>query len=156
MGWPEPVPDSVFNQICQNMEAAEQGGEFAGLLKRPPPEVQDVPELPDRTSLLDSINPDMKLYRSTFKRIYGYELSYPGFAEEALTKLERAGCSRAREYYTGFVTEYENEHEKEMVKVAECYRKYIDERSERLRRKQQEAEQWKLSREDVAREFLKW
>lgn len=156
MRWPEPVSDSVFNQICQNMEAAEQGGEFAGLLKRLPPEVQDVPELPDRTSLLELIKPDMKLYRSTFKRIYGYELSYPGFAEEALTKLEKAGCSRAREYYTGFVTEYEDEHEKEMVKVAEWYRKYIDERSEQLRRKQQEAEQWKLSREDVAREFLKW
>lgn len=125
MGWLEPVPDSVFNQICQNMEAAEWGGEFAGLLKRPPPEVQDVPELPDRTSLLDSINPDMKLYRSTFKRIYGYELSYPGFAEEALTKLEKAGCSRAREYYAGLVAEYENEHEKEMAKAMEWYRKAV-------------------------------
>lgn len=156
MRWPGPVPDSVFNQICRDMEAAEQGREFAGLLKWPPPDVQSAPKLPDRTSLLDSINPDMKLYKSTFKRIYGYELSFPGFAEEALTKLERAGCSKAREYYTGFVAEYENMHEKEMIKVAEWHRKQIKERGEQLRKRQQETGQRKLSREDVAREFLKW
>jgi len=140
MGWPEPVPDSVFDQICQNMESVEQGGEFAGLFKRTPPEVQNVSELPDRTSLLESIRPDMKLYKSTFMKIYGYELSYEGFAEEALTKLESVGCSKAREYYAGFVAEYENEHVKEMVKVAEWYRKYVKERSEQLRKRQQETE----------------
>ena len=127
-----------------------------GWLKQPPPDVQNMPELPSRTSLLDSINPDMKLHKFIFKRIYGYEISYPGFAEEALAKLERAGCSKAREYYAGFVAEYENEHEKEMVKVAEWYRKYVRERSEQLRKRQKETEQWKLSREEVAREFLKW
>lgn len=156
MRWLEPVLDGVFDQRCQDMEAAEQGGEFAGLLKAPPPDVQSAPKLPDRTSLLELIKPDMKLYKSTFKRIYGYELSYPGFAEEALRKLEKAGCSRAREYYASFVTDYEREHEKEMVKVAEWYRKQIRERGESLRKRQQETEQRKLSREEVAREFLKW
>lgn len=141
MGWPEPVPDDVFHSIWWDMEAAELGGEFDGIFKR---QQADAPELPTKESLLESINPDMKLYKSTFKRIYGYELSYPGFAEEALAKLESAGCCKAREYYSSFVTEYENEHEKEMVKVAEWYRKEL-ERSEEPRTRQQETEQRKTA-----------
>ena len=64
-----------------------------------------------RRELLDSISCDMRLDKSFFMKIYGYELTWPGFAEDALTRLEFLGCSRAREYYNRFVNEYEKEHE---------------------------------------------
>lgn len=79
-----------------------------------------------RQELLDSIQTDMKLTKNFFMRIYGYELTWPGFKEEALTKLECAGCSLAREYYQRFVSEYEEAHEKEMKNVAAWYVKQQD------------------------------
>ena len=57
-----------------------------------------------RRELLDSISCDMRLDKSFFMKIYGYELTWPGFAEDALTRLEFLGCSRAREYYNRFGT----------------------------------------------------
>lgn len=60
-----------------------------------------------REELLQSIRPDMKLSKAFFMRIYGYEITWPGFAEVALQRLEEIGCSKAREYYSGFVAEYE-------------------------------------------------
>lgn len=108
-----------------------------------------------RQELLESIRPDMKLSKGFFLKVYGYELTWPGFAEIAIVRLEASGCSKAREYYKRIVSEYEQEHEKEMKKVAEWYRKQT-ERGEGLRTREQEAERLKLSREEVAREFLKW
>lgn len=70
-----------------------------------------------------SINSDMKLTKGFFLKIYGYELSYPGFAEIALGKLEELGCTKAKDYYTGIVGEYEQEHNKAMKNVAAWYRK---------------------------------
>lgn len=102
-----------------------------------------VQEQPSRRSLLDSFKPNKKLHKSLFMKIYGYELTWPGFAEDALTRLEILGCSRAREYYTCAVAEYEHEHEKEMISVAEWYRKQL-ERSEKPRTRQQETEQRRI------------
>lgn len=71
-----------------------------------------------REELLSSIGSDMRLTMDFFKRIYGYELTWPGFAEIALSKLEEAGCSRAREYYMQFVSGYETKRNEEMKEVA--------------------------------------
>lgn len=78
-----------------------------------------------RQELLDSIRPDMKLTKNFFMRIYGYEISFPGFAEIALTEMEKAGCSKARAYYQRFVGEYEKKHDEEMKEVADWYRKQL-------------------------------
>ena len=83
-----------------------------------------------REELLNSIQPGMKLTKNFFMRIYGYELTWPGFKEEALSKLECAGCSLAREYYQRFVSEYEEAHEKEMKNVAAWYVKQLDKKGE--------------------------
>ena len=71
-----------------------------------------------REELLSSIKPDMKLTKNFFLQIYGYELTWPGFAENALTRLEILGCNKARNYYTCMVAEYNHNHEKEMKNVA--------------------------------------
>lgn len=96
-------------------------------------------EQPSRRSLLGSFKPNMKLSKSLFMKIYGYELTWPGFAEDAIARLKILGCSNAREYYTCAVAEYQYKHEKEMISVAEWYRKEL-ERSEEPRARQQETE----------------
>ncbi|MGE9881573.1 hypothetical protein [Blautia obeum] len=100
-----------------------------------------------RQELLDSIQPDMKLTKNFFMRIYGYEISFPGFAEIALTDMEKAGCSKARTYYQRFVGEYEKKHDEEIKTVAEWYRKQLDRKGDGTDwRKQHEAE---LRKEDL-------
>lgn len=141
-----PIPDDVFRQICVEMAEAELAGDFEGMFARGSPAarkyIQSAPDQPNRKSFLSTFKVGMKLYRSAFLKIYGYELTWPGFAEDALTRLEILGCSNAREYYVTTVAAYRYEHEKEMINVAEWYRKEL-ERSEKSRTRQQEAEQEK-------------
>ena len=126
------MPDEVFTQISQRMDAAEQAGEFDQLFKgKIHPR-----EGPDKDELLHSFSTGMKLYKSTFLKIYGYELTYPGYAEKALSWLEMLGCSKARIYYSGVVAEYEHQHEKEMTGAAAWYRKFYEDRRERLKQKE--------------------
>ena len=108
------VPDEVFNQICADMDAREQAGEFDQLFKG---EIHPR-EGPNKETFLHSFSTDMKLYKSTFLKIYGYELSYPGYAEKALSWLEMLGCSKARAYYSGVVVEFEHERDKGLKEVA--------------------------------------
>lgn len=111
-----------------------------------------------REELLKSIKPGMKLTKNFFMRIYGYELTWPGFADQALTELEKAGCSSARTYYQSIVSEYEEKHEEVMKNVAQWIKgqEFVRKGSVDLRRKQREAEQMKLSREEVSKQILKW
>lgn len=76
-----------------------------------------------RTEFLAEIHRKPKLTKAYFLKLYAIELTWPGFADQALTELGKVGCSRAREYYQRFVGEYEQEHEKTMKNVAEWYRK---------------------------------
>ena len=76
---------------------------------------------PSKEELLVSIRPGMKLTWDFFKRIYGYSLYEPEFAERALIALEAVGCSRARDYYKTWVNKYEAEQAAEMKKVAAWY-----------------------------------
>lgn len=141
------VPDDVFAQICAEMEAAEQSGELDQLFK-------GEPRAPDqqtgREPLMRSLRPDMKLYKSTFKKILGYDITTPGFAEDALTRLEILGCSRAREYYEAVRSEWQKEHDAQMKSVAHWYKGQCENEWENTKRKgadalrkQQEAEQLK-------------
>lgn len=76
-----------------------------------------------KQALLESIRPGMRLDRHFFLRIYGYELTWPGSAEEAIRKLEGAGCSKAREYYDQTVAEYQSRRDRELRPVARQIRR---------------------------------
>ena len=92
---------------------------------------------PSKEELLASIQPDMKLTKNFFKRIYGYEISWPGFADRAIVALEAAGCSRARGYYETWVSEYEAERNAEMKKMAAWY---VEECKKQWEKRQKEGE----------------
>ena len=77
---------------------------------------------PNRESLLALIQPGMKLTKEFLKRIYAFELSYPGFSEQAIAALEAAGCSKTRQYYDDWVNEYETARNAELKEVAHWYR----------------------------------
>ena len=89
-----------------------------------------------RQQLLSSIQPGMKLTKNFFMQIYGYELTWAGFADLALAELEKAGCSKAREHYIRIAGEYEQKHEKDMKEVASWFRKKCDEEYENRKRKE--------------------
>lgn len=101
-----------------------------------------------REELLGSIQPGMRLTKDFFKRIYGYEITQPGFADLALETLEAAGCSRAREYYICVVAEIDHKYDKDRKEVAawyvkECdkqFQKFVQERGEDIRK--QKTEEW--------------
>lgn len=91
--------------------------------------------------LLESINPGMRLTKEFFRRVYGYELYNPGFADMAVSRLEAAGCSRARCYYEAWVSEYEAKYEKEMKEVAAWYHKRLrEELLKKTEKRQKEGE----------------
>ncbi len=89
---------------------------------------------PNRESLLALIQPDMKLTKEFLKRIYSFELDYPGFAEQAIAALKKAGCSRAKQYYGNWVAEYEAAYKAEIKPVAHWYRLECEKRWEERRK----------------------
>lgn len=126
------VPDDVFAQICAEMEAAEQSGELDGIFKGEP----RAPDQPTgRESFLHSFSCDMKLYKSTFKKILGYDSTTPGFAEDALARFEILGCSRAREYYEAVKAEWQQERDAQMKSVAHWYKGQCENEWENTKRK---------------------
>ena len=84
-----------------------------------------------REELLQSIKPEMILDKAFFMKVYGYEISFPGFAEISIKALEDAGCSRAREYYTRLVSDYEQKKIAEVKPVSEAYDKKLQKRWEK-------------------------
>ena len=72
-----------------------------------------------REELLQSIKPDMKLDRAFFLKIYGYEITRPGFKDKAIKALNEVGCSRAEEHYNRIVSEYEQKQDESIKPVAE-------------------------------------
>lgn len=82
-----------------------------------------------RRELLDSLKPGMHLDKNFFLKIYGYDITRPGFADDVIKRLEILGCSKARDYYTCIVSEYNHKHDQEMKRVSEWYAKQdIDEK----------------------------
>lgn len=99
---------------------------------------------PNRESLLALIQPDMKLTKEFLKRIYAFEISYPGFSEEAIAALEEVGCIRAREHYTSWVKEYESRRDAELKEVARWHRLECEKEWEK---KQKGSEEQRTQRE---------
>ncbi len=105
---------------------------------------------PNRESLLALIQPGMKLTKEFLKRIYAFEISYPGFSEEAIAALEAVGCVRTREHYTSWVQEYESKRDAELKGVAHWYRLECEKQWEKRRK---EGEERRKTQEEV--ELLK-
>lgn len=137
--FPPPVPDDVFQQICVDMEEAERSGQLDQMFQG---ECQDNPVHQSKEVLLGSIKKGMKLYKSTFKRAFAYDMTTSGFAEDVISKLEEIGCTKAREHYDNIVAEWRQEHDEMMKNVAEGYGKQNYERKAvNESRKLQEVEQ---------------
>ena len=126
------MPDDVFAQICAEMDALNQSGELDQLFKGEP---RALDQQAGREPLMRSLRPDVKLYKSTFKKILGYDITTPGFAEDALTRLEILGCSRAREYYEAVRSEWQQEHDTQMKSVAHWYKGQCENEFENMKRK---------------------
>ena len=97
-----------------------------------------------REELLQSIQPGMKLDKAFFMIVYGYEISFPGFSDEAIKALNDAGCSRAREYYNKAVSEYEQKHDEEMKEVAAWYRKECEKQWQKKQMGGEEKRKWRI------------
>lgn len=123
--FPPPVPDDVFQQICADMEKAERSGQLDQMFQG---ECQDNPVHQSKEVLLSSIKKGMKLYKSTFKKAFAYDMTTSGFAEDVISKLEEIGCTKAREHYDNIVAEWQQEHDEMMKNVAEGYSKQNYER----------------------------
>ena len=87
--------------------------------------------MPNKDELLQSITPVMKLDKAFFLKVYGYDISYPGFRETAIKALEDAGCSKAREYYEQITTEYEKKRDESIRPVAHAFRLKCEQEWER-------------------------
>lgn len=94
--------------------------------------------MPNREELLQDIRPGMKLTKNFFMRIYGYEITYPGFAAVALEKLEGLYILYAKkndrhpaELYQQIVKETEEQQEQGMKEAASWYVKQLNDKWER-------------------------
>ena len=76
-----------------------------------------------REELLQSIRPGMKLDKAFFLRIYGYEISFPGFRDTAIKALENTGCSKTRDYYTAAIAGYKWSYRQQVKEVSKWYLK---------------------------------
>lgn len=144
------VPKNEFDQLCAAYDAAEQAGEFDQLFKG---EIHPVKGT-NKEEFLHSFSTGMKLYKSTFLKIYGYELSYPGYADKALGWLEMLGCSKARAYYSDIVAEYEHERDKGMREVASWHKGDWENMFEKKRREVKE-ELWRQKEAEPSRKKLR-
>lgn len=106
-----------------------------------------------RKELLQSIQPGMKLDRAFFLKIYGYEITWPGFKETAIKALEDAGCSRAKEYYDSVVGAYEKGYQEQ---IKEAGKWYLEEWEKKVKEGEVKRRKNRLSKETISREILKW
>lgn len=130
-----PITDEEAAEMLSCMELAEREGVFDDLFCRDQA-VTDVPA--SREQLLQSISPDMKLTKGFFRKIYGYELSFPGFREQAISALEAAGCTMARAYYDDIIGEYQRTTEESLKPVAASYLKECDQKWEQRQKRGEE------------------
>lgn len=96
-----------------------------------------------KKEMLASITPDTCLDDAFFRSMYCKGMDNPDFPEQAITALEAAGHSKAREQYKAWVQQYEAEYEETLKQVAHWYAKETEkfyERWVREAQKQQRAE----------------
>ena len=92
--------------------------------------MEELEQVASRRELLDSLKPGMHLDKNFFLKVYGYEITRPGFAEDVIKRLEILGCSKAKEYYTCIVAEFEYKNNQNMKEVAKWYKKQGSDRKE--------------------------
>lgn len=143
-----PITDQELAELLQGMDQAEQAGIFDELFCREQP----VPDSPSsKEQLLESIGSEMNLTKGFFRKIYGYEISYPGFKETALRTLEEAGCMKARAYYDEIIGEYQRQQDEAIRPVAEEYAKECNRKWEQ---REKEGERKRSLQEMNSRELL--
>lgn len=108
---------------------------------------------PSKEELLASIKPEMRLTKDFIKRIYGYEISYPGFSDKAIAALEKAGCSRARQYYEEWVAEYEAAYRAEIQPVAEWFQRECEKQWEK-KLKEGEEQRTQKERKQISKKWM--
>lgn len=69
----------------------------------------------NKEKLLNLIKKGMVCDEEFLKKVYGYEISYPGYAEKALRKLEEVGVGSARRDYARVRNCWEGNGEKNMA-----------------------------------------
>lgn len=148
-----PMKDDEAAEMLSCMEQAERSGMFDNLFCRE----QVVIEVPaSRERLLQSISPNMKLTKGFFRKIYGYELSFPGFREQAIGALGTAGCTMARAYYNDIIGEYQRATEESLKTVASAYLKECDQKWEqKQKRGEEQRKQRKIQLLSRKKELLK-
>lgn len=104
--------------------------------------------------LLQSIRSDMRLTKAFFKYVYGWELDYSGFADQAISALKAAGCSRACEYYEEWVQEYKAERDAVLKKVSVWYAEELKRRRAEKERKVREERKEKARIQSLTRNEL--
>lgn len=109
---------------------------------------------PSKEELLAGIYPNMKLTKNFFKRIYGYELSFPGFSEQVIAALEAAGCSKARQYYEDWVKEYGSARDAELREVAKWYREECEKQWQKIIRKGSDGRRIQKEMKPVSKEWM--
>ena len=142
------ITDRELAELVAGMDQAERSGEFDGLFSREPLPILEAAA--SKEQLLQSIGPTMNLTKGFFKRVYGYELTWPGFADQAIKALEAAGCSRARQYYDMVAGECDRQYEADLAGVA-CW--YAGECTKEWGKRRKEGEEQRL-REMSSQELL--
>lgn len=111
-----------IEKLIDDIDQAEQDGFFDDMFMCVSQGETRKVTAPD---ILGEIHPDMKLTKYFFLRIYGKEITYPGFADTAIQALEEAGCSKARTYYETVVNDHQTKQEEALKEVSEWYRRKV-------------------------------
>ena len=90
-----------------------------------------------REELLNSIQPGMRLDRNFFLKVYGYEISTPGFCNIAIKALEDAGCTKAADYYADTINAYQKSRENATKGIGKRLIEEIDRNYEKMCREAQ-------------------
>ena len=143
-----PITEGELAEMLQGMDQAEQDGIFDGLFCREQPVIK---YQASKEQLIQSIGPAMNLTKGFFLRIYGYEISWPGFEDQAIKALEDAGCSRAKAYYVEIIGDYQRQQDESIKPVAAEYAKEYNRKWEQ---KEKEGETKRSLQEMDSRELL--
>lgn len=108
-----------------------------------------------REEFLESIKPGMRLDRAFFLKVYGYSVTCPEFADQVISRLEKAGCSRARWYYENVAGDAERKYDEGLRAAAAWYRKEIESgRSDEKRKQETVARLHRMSDVELYRSLL--
>lgn len=112
--------------------------------------------MPNKDEFLQSMKPGIRLDKNFFLKIYGYEISYLGFKENAIRTLEEAGCTKARAYYDEIIGEYKRQQDEQIRPVAVEYLKECNKKWEKGQKEGEESREQKKKRQMKQNDSQKW